>query len=389
MKRSNIRSLPFRLRPHLLPIIVWLGALACVAILFSRRTQRFEVIGIARGQEYQITTNCPARLTDVSVQLFDTVKKGQTIAVANTVLDNEQPRGELQAQLATTLAEIDHLTAQLVPTQDSLSAEKSDRQTNRISDERRFSVDVENTRLDILRLRGLIQTDKITLEDLALDVKITQNLVDEEAVVPYELQKIQTRYNTLAKKIEENESLLEQAEAALQQAQERLDEYIKNQPYHPSVDDALEVIRKAIRVQERRMDELLTQLEALNARESLELKAPFDGVISRVLHQQSETVLAGEPILTVTESRPSEIIAYAGEGQLNLVREGMNVELIKSSEPAQIAYSRVTHVGPIIEQMPVHLWRNPNIPQWGRPFRIEVPAQMILTVGEVVGIRRR
>ena len=389
MKRSNIRSLSFRLRPHLLPIVVWLIALGCVGVLFSRRTQRFEVLGIAEGQVYQVATNCPARITEVSVQLFDTVTKGQTVAVVNTVLDNEQPRGELQAQLATTLAEIEHLTAQLVPTQDSLSAEKSDRQTNRISDERRFSVDVENTRLEILRLRGLIQTDKIMLEDLALDVKITQDLVDQQAVVLYELQKVQAQYNTLAKKIEENESLLVQAEAALKQAQERLDEYIKNQPYHPSVDDALEVIRKAIRVQERRMDELLTQLEALNARESLELKAPFDGVISQVLRRQSETVLAGEPILTVTQSRPTEIIAYAGEGQLNLVREGMNVELIKSTEPAQIAYSRVTHVGPNIEQMPVHLWRNPNIPQWGRPFRIEVPAQMVLTVGEVVGIRRR
>ena len=389
MKRSNIRSLPFRLRPHLLPIVVWLIAIGCVAVLFSRRTQRFEVLGIAEGQVYQVATNCPARITDISVQLFGAVTKGQTVAIVNTVLDNERPRGELQAQLAITLAEIEHLTAQLVPTQDSLSAEKSLRETNRISDERRFSVDVENARLEILRLKGLIQTDKIMLEDMGLDVKITQDLVNQEAVVPYELQKIQTQYNTLAKKIEENERLLEQAEAALKQAQERLDEYVKNQPYHPSVDGALEVIRKAIRVQERRMDELLTQLEALSARESLELKAPFDGVISQVLRRQSETVLAGEPILAVTESRPTEIIAYAGEGQLNLIREGMNVELIKSSEPAQIAYSRVTHVGPNIEQMPVHLWRNPNIPQWGRPFKIEVPAQMALTVGEVVGIRRQ
>ena len=384
----SISSLLFRLRPHLLPIFVWLLALAGVGFLFSRRTQRFEVLGVAAGLEYQVTTNCPARISGVYVQLFDTVTKGRTVAVVDTVLDNEKPRGELKAQLATTLAEIEHLTAQLVPTQDSLSAEKSAIQTSRISDERRFSVDVENARLDVLRLRGLIQTDKIMLEDLAMDVKITKDLVDQEAVVPYELQKVQAQYDSLAKKIEENERLLEQAEAAFGKAQDRLNEYVKNQPYHPSIDDAVEVIRKAIRVQERRMDELLAQIEALDERSSIELQAPFDGIVSRIFRRESETILAGEPILTITQTQPTEIIAYADESQLNSVHEGMSVELIKSSEPAQIARSHVTQVGPKIEQLPTHLWRNPNVPQWGRPFRIEVPAQMILTVGEVVGIRR-
>lgn len=388
MKRISSRNYPFRLRPHLFPIIVWLGALACVAVLFSRRSQRFEVLGIAQGQISQIASNSPGRLESVLVELFDEVKKGQTVAVVNAVLDNEQPRSELQAQLATILAEIEHLTAQLVPTQDSLSAEKADRETNRISDRRRFSVDVENARLEILRLRAQIETDKIILEDMALDVKITQDLVEQQAVVPYELQKIQAQYNTIAKKVVENQHLLEQAEAALKQALERRDEYIKYQTYHPSVDDALEVIRKAIRVQERRMDELLTQLEALDLREALELKAPFDGVVSLIQRRQTETVLAGESILTITEAKPTEIIAYASEEQVNLIREGMTVELVQSREPAQIARSQIISVGPAVEQMPAQLWRNPNVPQWGRPFLIEAPSQMKLVIGEVIGIRR-
>jgi multidrug resistance efflux pump len=388
MKRLSSGNYSFRLRPHLFPIIVWLGALACVAFLFTRRSQRFEVLGMAQGQVNQVASNSPGRLKSVPVQLFDEVKEGQTVAVINAVLDNEQPRSELQAQLATILAEIEHLTAQLVPTQDSLSAENADRQTNRISDRRRFSVDVENARLEILRLRAQIETDRIQLEDLALDVKITQDLIEKQVAVPYELQKIQAQYNTMAKQIAENEHLLEQAEAALKQAIERRDEYIKFQTHQPSVDDALGVIRKEIKVQERRMDELLTQLEALDLLESLELKAPFDGVVSEIQHFQAETVLAGEPILTITQTRPTEIIAYAGEEQANLIREGMTVELVKSIEPAQIARSRVISVGPVVEQMPVRLWRNPNVPQWGRPFLIQVPAQMKLVIGEVIGIRR-
>lgn len=390
MKRVSLGSFSFRWRLHLLPVLVWLGALACVIMLFSRRSQRFEVLGIAQGQIHQIAATCPARLRNVSVQLFDTVKKGQTVAVVNTVLENERPRALLQAQLNTALAEIEHLTAQLVPTQDALSAEETDRQTNRVSDARRFAADVENARLEKLRLTVLIETDKITLEDLGWDVKIAEELVEKEAVAPYELQKVKNQHDALAKKIEENERLLELANTALEQALQRKNEYEKLQPYHPSVDGALDVIRKAIVVQEKRMNELLAQIESLDTREVVELKAPSDGMVHQILHRSSEAVLAGEPILTVAEPNVTEIIGYATENLMNQIHEGMTVELIKSSEPTriQIERSEVTYVGPVIEQIPAQLWQNPNVPQWGRPFRIKAPTQMKLIVGETVGIRK-
>ena len=388
MKRVDIRGYPFRLRHHILPVVVWLFAVLCVVGLFSRRTQRFEVLGIAQGRVVQISANCPARLVGVPVQLFDKVTQGQTLAVINTVLDNEQPRGQLQAQLSTALAEIEHLTAQLVPTQDNLTAEKTDREASRIIDSRRFSVDVENARLEILRLRALIETDRITLKDLALEVKITEELLKQEAVVPYELQKTQAQYDTLATKIAENELLLAQANTALEQAIQRRDEYFQHSPHHPSIEGVLDVVRKAIRVQERRMDEVLLQIEALDINQAIELKALFDGVISQILRKSTEAVLAGDPILTLTQAGPTEIVAYVSEDQVNMIREGMEVELIKSSEPARIIRSRITYVGPVVEQLPVRLWRNPNFPQWGRPFLIESPPEIGLVTGELVGIRK-
>lgn len=389
MKRINIRNYPFRLRLHLLPILVWLGALACVVGLLSRRSQRFEVLGMAQGQAHEVAATTPARITSVSVRLFDKVKKGQTVAVLNTVLEDEQPRSQLQAQLETVLSEIEALTARLVPTQDSLSADKADRENTRISDARRFSIDVENARLEVLRLQAVVETDKITLEDLVLDVKIAEKLVGEQVLAPFELQKAEAQYNALAKKIEENENLLDQANTALEQTLRRRDEYIQHQPYHPSVDSALEVIRKGISVQENRVDELVTQLENLDRRETLELKAPIDGVVSHILHRQTEVVLAGEAILTIADGDITGIIAYAGSGLMGKVQEGMIVELIKNSEPTrvEIESSEVTYVGPVVEQMPSQLWRNPSVPQWGRPFLIKAPAVMKLIAGERVGIR--
>jgi len=134
------------------------------------------------------------------------------------------------------------------------------------------------------------------------------------------------------------------------------------------------------------------------------LKAPIDGVViplqqranearlrrpgEKILRRPGEVVAAGEPILTIAEARPSEIIAYVGNRQLGQVEEKMLVELIKDREPPQIATSQITHVGPTMELMPERLWRNPNIPQWGRPVVIGIPEGLELVPGEMVGIRK-
>jgi len=368
-----------RLHLHILPILVWLGAVACVVMLFRHRSQRFEVLGIAQGEVRQIAATCRGRLESVPVQLFDKVSRGDTVAVLNTVLDDEH----LEAELATISAEIQHLTAELIPTQDRLLAEATEREIDKIAAQRRFNVDVENTRLRILELKVQLETDRKILEDQELDIKsfIVQDRLQTDDAALYELQKLKVRRNTLAKKIEESKHLLTQAEQDLKQAQQRRDEFAQRQPQHPSVGGALKVIHKAIEVQEQRMNELNAR------REKLVLKSPFDGIVSQIQGRVGETVLAGGAILTIAEDKPREIIAYASEDQARQIQKGTAVELIKTSEPAQIAKSEVTYLGPNINQMPVRLWRNPNIAQWGRPILIKIPPGLKLLPGETVGIR--
>jgi multidrug resistance efflux pump len=276
-------------------------------------------------------------------------------------------------------------------------AEATNRQTDAIASQRRFYVDVENARLRILELKTLIETDKVTLQDLAVEVKIAAELLEKDAIAPYERQKADALYNALAKKIEENQYLLTQAELDLQQAQQRRDEFAKHQPVHPSVDSALEVIRKQIAVQEKLIAELSVQ------REMLRITSPVDGKIVQIqiranqaamrrpgediLRKPREVVLAGDPILVVAETEPTEIVAYIGQEQLAKVKETMVVQLIKNTEPAQIASSQVIRLSPTMELMPQQLWQNPNIAQWGRPILIKIPPGLKLFPGEKIGIR--
>jgi multidrug resistance efflux pump len=143
--------------------------------------------------------------------------------------------------------------------------------------------------------------------------------------------------------------------------------------------------------------------ELLVQRRQMVLRSPIDGVVVQTqaaadqagsgrpgeadLRRLGEVVSAGDPILTIAEPQPSEIIAYAAEEQADQIREGSRVELMKNSQPRQIVQSEVTYIGPTVEEMPVRLWQNPNLRQWGRPFLIKIPPELELTPGELVGIR--
>jgi multidrug resistance efflux pump len=381
------------LRTHLLPALVWVAAVVCVVVLFRKRAERFEVVGLAQGRVHQIAATCPGRLKDVPVQLFDQVTQGQTLAVVDTVLENES----IQAELDTALAEIEHLKAQLAPMREQILADAANLENDKVAAMRRFAVDVENARLTVLEFKALLESDRIMLEDLAAEVKIVQDLVAQDTVAAYELGKAKAQYHALAKKVEVNEQVLRQAAEDFVTAQDRLDEFTQRQPQHPSVDSALEVIRKAVTVQEKIIEGLLAR------RVPLELKTPFDGVVVRISvprnqalslktgedlpRMPGEVVMPGEPILTVAQSKPTEVVAYVGQEQFSRLSLNMRVELIRTCEPPQVTNSQVVCLGPAVELMPERLWQVPNIPQWGRPVLIKIPPGLKLIPGELVGIR--
>ena len=391
MKKTTTTSCRFgRVHVHIVPVIVWLAVVACVVVLFVHRGQRrFELLGIAHSQMYQVCSPVDGRLKTVAVELFEQVSKGQILATMN-----DEP---LNAQIATIHAQIQHLGAQLLASRDTMQAEAANLETDAVAAQRRYCVDVENARLRILELKAMVEFDRITAEDLALEVKIAQDLLDQDAIAPYELQKAQTRYNALAGKIKENEHLLTQAQQHFKQAQQRREEFAQHQPVHPSIANAIDTIRKEITVHEKLVDELLLQ------RQVLTIKSPIDGIVTRiqvnanqmavlrpgedVLRRPGEVVLAGEQVLVVAKSQPTEVVAYVGEEQLAQVKEMVSVRLIKNTDPPQIADSQVVSVGPAMELMPQRLWQNPNIAQWGRPVVIKIPPGLKLLPGQTVGIR--
>jgi multidrug resistance efflux pump len=401
--KKNHEHKRFYLR-HAVPLLVWFGTVGCVVWLFYQRSERFEIVGIARGEVRQIATSSTGRIKDIPVQLYQPVTAGQTLAVVDTILDNEQTlKVEIQSRLETANAKIAHLAEQLIATREAMEAEASNQQTEHAESLRRFCVDVETIRLRILDLQVKMASDQATLDEWTSEVKILDKLVAEEAMAPYELEKAKTQYAAAANKIAEDKKELAQAQADLEEAARRRDEFAQRQIAEPSVDQALEVVRKEIRVEEETMRGLLEQQKALASREAVELKSPIDGVVipisteqdmalpkrpgEQVMRRVGEVVRAGDPILAVAQSEPTEIVAYVNEQQLGLLKEKTPVELVKTRVPAQIARSVISSISPTMELMPQRLWRSANAPQWGRPVVIDIPPGLTLVPGEVVGIR--
>jgi len=359
---------------HITPVVIWVVALVCVVGLFQQRWRSFEIVGMAHGRVSLIAPTTTAVVKVVPVELFGRVSEHETLAVLYDEL--------LQAELSIAAAEIERLQAELNATHNQLSVEADRLETDWVASGRRFSVDAEQLRLNILQTQTVLETDRIMLQDLELDVKISKDLLAKDAVTPYDLQKAQAAYDALAKKIQENEILLDQYQQYLTEAEKRREEFAQRQPAVASLESALEPVRKAITVQEKRIEEIAAR------RAGLVLRAPFDGIVSQIQARAGQTVLAGAPVVTIAEAQPTEIIAYADENQAGLLRENMEVQLVKTNLPAQIATAaQITHVGPTVEPVPLRLLRNPNIPQWGRPFLVKIPPGLELVPGELVGIR--
>lgn len=373
-----------------LPMLVWISSVIAVIALFVGRSHQFEVVGIAQGKVWQITAPITAQLKTVSVDLFEPVSRGQTVAT----LDDSVFR----AQMATFQNEIERLKSELPTTLDELTLRQDQLRTDWTETRRRFYTDVEAVRLRILEVRGLIETDRVLMHDAEFEVKILQELVDKNAVEPYELQKAQALYDSFVVKIRENEALVAQAQTDLQVAEQRRDEFLKTQPSPLAVGDhQLDLLSKAIAVQEGLIRELSAQCDLLV------LKSPSDGIVIQIqgnandvvlrrpgegiIRKPGEVVAEGDPILVIAEASPQEILAFVSERQMNTVQPGMKVKLVRNHAPTQIVESQVTRLGPAVEQVIQRLWTSPDYPEWGLPVLIKVPPEMKLAPGETLLVR--
>jgi multidrug resistance efflux pump len=203
--------------------------------------------------------------------------------------------------------------------------------------------------------------------------------VKQNSLSEYDLEQVKSRHDLLVKKIESTQELIKVAKQDLDQAVQSREEYAKAEMIHPDIEKTLAPLQQAIEVQQQRIKELEIEGKALV------LHSPLNGIISQILCRPGETVMPGEPIITIAEKEPTLIVAYLPESRVNNIPK--TVEIIKSSNPPRIARSSIIRIGPSVETKPEMYWRNPNVPERGRACVIAVSPELELIPGERVGIR--
>jgi hypothetical protein len=84
-------------------------------------------------------------------------------------------------------------------------------------------------------------------------------------------------------------------------------------------------------------------------------------------------IRAGDPIVTLASDKGRYLVSYVRQEQHVEPKEDMAVDVRKRLAISPTVRTIVERVGPQVEPIPVHLCRDPKMPEWGRPVRITLP----------------
>ncbi|HPO13901.1 MAG TPA: HlyD family efflux transporter periplasmic adaptor subunit [Candidatus Hydrogenedentes bacterium] len=352
-----------------MPALVWLTAVVALVFLGQRQMVRSMVIpGMVEIREMGVAPFAEGALRSLSVNLYDTVKAGQVIGMMDDTLIN----GELitaEAGLKKIRAELE---AERIRT--TLTAAQQTDET------RRFFLDMEQNRLDILDRFSTLEADRTNMIRLESMIKQGRELVEAGILDPSTFEQDRLTYEALKSGVEEGDKAL----AEMKAQNEASAKYI---PEHPaqSLDaqlaTALKLISEAIDAQELCIQEILER------QKKLVLRAPFDGKVAQIFYGPGATVPVGMPVLTVAESEGRRVVAYVDENALISLKEGDTVEVFHNTNPRQVVLAKVLKTSPIVAEFPLHLRRNPALAQWGHPVLMgELPPGMFFP-GQAVSVR--
>ena len=122
--------------------------------------------------------------------------------------------------------------------------------------------------------------------------------------------------------------------------------------------------------------------------ESLQIRSPISGTVTRVHLRPGQAVQPGNPILEVSADRSVAIVAYLRQDQqLITPAKGMSVQVYLNRKPVQTVVGQVDTVGGQVESVPSRQLRDQKVPEWGLPVRVAVPEGVALRPGEIVTLQ--
>jgi len=356
-----------------LPLIVWSVCALIVLGMFIGRARRFEYIGLASAHQYEVSSSARATLETVVVDLYDDVEAGDVVAKLD-----DQP---LLASIRTSEATVRQLNAEVEAVRTQVLSDTGQDHAGWTADLRRFQIDEEQRRLDMLGLKVEIESDRVEAARLALELDRAETLLAAGLVSHSEYDISRLAHEQVRRRLEDNVLLLAQTEQEYEQARARREAFERELPQLPRDEPLIAPLREAIAVETARLEEI----ELL--RQSMVLRSPVVGRVSQILCRRGQAVEPGEPILLITEQSVREIVAYLGEEDGAQIREDSPVLVSNRNGGGTVAESVVLRVSPGVQVLPQRLWSDPRVPSYGRAVVIAAYPGMNLTPGQLVEVK--
>ncbi len=351
-----------------LPLAMWTGAVAAAFWLYRDGAGPADAVGVAQVKEYKVAPADVGRLASLEVV------EGQQVA-----------RGQVVARMETDLIEKEILAAQARLRQSSsdVRATGVSLDVSRLQSERGFQSEIEATDIELGIARSGFASDRAELGKLLEDMDHQRDLVRRGLTRADRLRDMELRRAALEEAVKAWPQRIEAIEARRQSAAARLAGWRQTQ----SGTSAGESRQTQLQPLNERVREQQELLELLLARyRNATLRAASDGYVAAILARPGDVVRGGDPILTLVETRPRQVIGYLEERRGAVIRPGAAVLARRRSGAGESLPGKIVAVSGPVTQLPQRFWTAPQLPAWGREFYVELPEQAALDPGEAVDI---
>jgi multidrug resistance efflux pump len=336
-----------QLRVRFLPGVVFAAAALVVFQLWSQRVDSANMSGVVVGVQAEIRSPGAGYLTQLAIERFGFVSAGDTVGTIVTTDPDV-----LSARLAVVLAEVEMIR---------LGLGTDGHQRNLLNR--------EALEMDLIEQRIALAATDLKRQRAEREYRRARELRDRGLIPEDEFELAESELELLTLEVQQSGELIETMRARMQNL--RIDE---------ATSDAASPISAAIRLQ----DEKLRLIEAETR--PMELVAPIDGMVARMLRSNGERVGADEPLAVIHSPRPEYVVGYLPQPFRLEPKVGMLVTVRSNSYRGQEFTGHVMQLGVHVEEMhEVQMIPRPAMEK-GLPIKIALNGAAPLRPGEIVNV---
>ena len=389
--RTPLREHLRELRLQLLPLLVWLGGWALIAVLWMQTPKTAPLVGLGLGDEVVVAAPEAGLVEEVFVDLFDPVRPGQVLlALASSDLDAQlvEARAEsarLEAALLAQRVEFELADAQLrqnaTDTLADAEEEAAFEQARRL---RSFRVEEQRAQLDALAATLERVDAELEQERVQLRLSRAEGLLEGEVGSAAEVEDLRAELDQAVAKASAARDLEERALTAVAETRRWRADFEGLTPglptstvLDPRIEERLAGHQAALAVKRARLSGIEARVDGLLVR------APQGGRVASLLAQPGETVVLAQELLRLEQDRARGVLVYLPESELLSVAVGDRFLVRRGYDSGEAA---VLAASPGLVELPSRLWYDPRVAEFGRTLRLDAPVDLELRPGERVGV---